>query len=229
MRSLQLPIVILLAVGCGSGPKYKVDDVSLAPIPIAEKQAIFAAQNEISVARSERQKADADVAATEKEIISAESEHEQAKLETKKAQLGADEQKKLGDATKLTQAARELEVAEAGQHAASVKIDWLSKRKKWQREQGEAADAHATLAESKVELEKARLASSKGIKPNPDFKLENFADDFASKAKAWSAAKRQVEDRQTEVDRLGDSWRQLVAQHTQMRAPAPAATPAATK
>ena len=51
------PLVLLSVIGvagCGGGLKYKVDDSAIDSISAGDKQDIFAAQNDLEVARSEQ-------------------------------------------------------------------------------------------------------------------------------------------------------------------------------
>ena len=118
-RSLLFATIVACAAplwgACGAhNAKYTVDDVSLAQIPIEEKKAIFDAQNDVSVAKSEKAKADADADSTKQEIAVAEAERDQAKLEVEKAKLEADMADKAKDvrndvANAVVQGAREVE------------------------------------------------------------------------------------------------------------------------
>ena len=38
MRPRTALFTLLIAAGCSSGPKYKIDDATLAQIPVQEKQ-----------------------------------------------------------------------------------------------------------------------------------------------------------------------------------------------
>src|SRR5262249_36853226 len=145
-------------LACGGGAKYKVDDVALAQVPVEEKQPIFQAENEVSVAKSEQVKALADAQSVDHDLDIADKEQEQAKLERQKGKLERDAADKAHDVNRVGQADGELKIAELGEKAADAKVDWLSRKKKWHKMQADAAEEHIGAAQARVELEKAQLA-----------------------------------------------------------------------
>lgn len=208
--------------GCGGHTaKYTVDEVSLAQIPMDEKKAIFDAQNEVSVAKAEKAKADADADATKQEIALAEAERDQAKLEVEKAKLEGDIAEKAKDVVRQQQAAEKRRIAELGKRAAEAKVDSLEAKRTWQKAVGDQADARISATVSKVELEKAKLAQAKNIKPTKDFDPSKFAEDYDRRAidadKARSAADRKKEA----FERAATDWKNLKAQFDQAAAPPP--------
>jgi chromosome segregation ATPase len=216
-----IPFLFLIACG-GGGAKYKVDDVALAQIPVAEKQSIFAAENEISVAKSEHGKALADAQAVDHDLDIADKEQDQAKLETQKAKLESQAAEQSHDMNRVGAATRELKIADVGERAASAKVDWLSRKKKWFKALADVAEYRIAVAQSKVELEKARLAVAKNIKPSDDFKIDNFAQDYAKRTKEWQEEKRDADQMRAQVDQFGKTYDNLKAQYMQLRAPATA-------
>lgn len=222
MKKITVPLLLValsLTMCGGGGAKYKVDDVALASIPVAEKQAIFAAENEISVAKSEQAKALADAAGCDHDLDIADKEQDQAKLETQKAKLESDAAEKSHDMNRVSGASRELKIADVGERAASAKVDWLSRKKKWDKALASVAEYHIAVAQSKVELEKARLAAAKGIKPSDDFKLDNFAGDYAKRTKEWQDEKKEADGMHAQVDKFEKTYNDLKAQYSQLRAP----------
>jgi hypothetical protein len=221
MRPALLATLFLVACG-GGGAKYKVDDVALASIPLDEKKPIFQAEHEVSLAKAEAAQSIADTRDTEGQLDIADKEQEQAKLETQKAKLSADQAEKSHDLNRVSAAQKELHIAEVGERAATAKTDWLSKKKKWHKELGDVAEAHVEAATSKVELEKARLAAAKGIKPTADFKLDDFAADYAKHVKEWQEEQQDAQKLKTQVDKLEQTYNGLKAQYANLRAPASA-------
>ncbi len=221
MRTPFFCILSLAAIGCGGGgAKYKVDDVALANIPLDDKKPIFAAEHEVSVAKAEQAKAQADARDVDGQIDIADKEEEQAKLETQKAKLAVDQAEKSHDMNRVSLAQKDLRTAETGERAASAKTDWLSKLKKWHKQLADVGEAHVAAAQSKVELEKARLAAAKGIKPSDDFKLDDFAGDYARRTKDWQEEQKDADQIKAQVDKLEQTYNDLRQQFANLRAPA---------
>jgi hypothetical protein len=203
LRLLDTLFVATLAVaGCSSGPKYKIDDSVFAQIPINEKQGLLQAEQEKSIARQEHQKAEADLKQIERELDIAENEYKMAKLGVENAESSKKLAEQSGDVNRKNAAERDLRVAEMGKKAAQSKVDWLEKKRKWAKACREAAEEHQHAADAKYELEKARLAQQKGIKPSEDFNVANFETEAMEKDKKYTEARLDAEKLRPEVDSL---------------------------
>ena len=110
----------IFAAGCGSGPKYKVDDALLADVPVAEKEQILRAKSEIDTATEEKNKAQNDLAVTEKDVSVADSELGQYKLEVTKVKHDAPPQRAGRRARRCVSAAALL--SEAGMAGPSFRL-----------------------------------------------------------------------------------------------------------
>ena len=226
MRKTALAL-LLFAFGCGgTAAKYTVDDVALAQIPVAEKQAIFNAQNGVAVAKSEQQKAVADAQATDNDLDIAKAEKEQARLETSKAKLEVEAAEKSHDQNKIDAAAKMKLAAESGEKAAEAKVDWLSQVKKWHYAVADAAQSQVGLANAKVELEKAKLAEVNKIKPSADFQLQTFTDEYQRREAKAADTRRDADAAKAECDKKEQDYNQLKQQYAQQKGTA--ATPGAT-
>jgi hypothetical protein len=199
-RSLAVALLFVAACG-GHSAKYKVDEVVLAQVPINEKQAVFDAQNEVTVAKSEKAKADADADVTGKEIRVAEAERDQAKLEVDKWKIERDMALKARDDNRSRAAVDRERVAELGKRAADAKVDTLGARRSWQRAMADQADAHIDSAVSRVELEKAKIAVAKGITPSKDFDAGRFAKDYESRVRRLDEARVNADKKREKLDR----------------------------
>jgi len=219
MRKLGFVLAVSLAACGGGGAKYKVDDVALANISLADKQPVFAAEHEVSIAKAEQAKAQADQRDVDGQIDIADKELEQAKLETAKAKLTVDQAEKSHDMNRVASAQKDLRTAETGERAADAKTDWLSKLRKFHKQMQDVGEAHVQAAQSKVELEKARLAAAKGIKPSADFKLDDYANDYAKRTKAWDEEKKDADQIKAQADKLQQAYNNLQSQYASLRAP----------
>lgn len=204
MRNAWLSMVLVGGVfGCGGGgAKYHVSDNSLAAASVQEKQGILGAQQEKEVAKTEQQKADADLKSVDNQLSVAENDYKSAKLQLDTAKLNAKSAETAGDVNRKSQTAHDVKVAELGVKAADTKVDWLSKKRKWIKAQRDAADEHFAAADARLELEKAKLAQSKGIKPSEDFNVMNFESDNLKKQQKYSEARMDADKMQADVDRL---------------------------
>ena len=209
--SLLLSFVGLL--GCGSGPKYKVDDATLAQIPLAEKQGVMSAQSDQNQAREELRKASADYDQVDRDLDIASNEYKAAKLSLDTAKLNAKSAEQSGDLNRKNTAERDVHVAEMGVKAADAKVDWLSKKRKLHKREREAAEAHVAAADSKVELEKAKIAEQKGIKPTADFSVMNFETESLDKSKRYSEARLDADKMKPDVDDLERKYKMLDDQY----------------
>ena len=195
-------LVALLLAGCSSGPKYRINDDSLASVPLTDKQGMLAAQNEQNQAREEARKAKSDLDQVDREEDIADNEYKTAKLGLDTAEMNQKAAEQSGDMNRKSSADRDIHVAKLGVKAADAKRDWLSKKHKWMKQVYEAAQDHQASADAKVELEKAKVASSKGIKPSSDFNVMNFETESLEKSKRYSETRLDADKRKADVDDL---------------------------
>jgi hypothetical protein len=205
----ELGLLLMLAAGCASGPKYKIDESVLAQIPTSEKGAVMQAQQEQNIAKDEQRKADADLSQVDRELDIAENEFKSSKLAVDSAELSKKNAEATGDMNRKSQAEHELKVAEMGKKAGDAKVDWLSKRKKWIKAERDAAEEHVLATDAKYELEKAKLAQMKGIKPSDDFNVMNFEVESLEKMKKYSEAKLDADKMKADVDNLERKYQAL--------------------
>lgn len=216
MRKLTLAVAVVM-FGCGGGPKYRIDDAALASVPVQERQGILAAQNEQNQARAEHQQAEAEVKNVDRELDIAENELKAAKLTLDTAEMNKKGAEQSGDVNRKNVANRDVQVAEMGVKAAKAKVSWLEKKKKWAKQLRDAAEKHVRAADAKVELEKAKLASMKGIRPSEDFNVANFETETMNKMKKYSDERLDADKLRPEVDDLERKWRSLDEQYQSAR------------
>lgn len=205
----KLGMLVMLLAGCASGPKYKIDESVLAQIPTAEKQMVMAAQQEQNIAKDEQRKAEADLAQVERELDIADNEYKSSKLALDSAELSRKSADASGDVNRKAQADRDLRIAEMGKKASNAKVDWLAKKRKWIKASRDAAENHMAASDAKYELEKAKLAQSKGIKPSDDFNVMNFEVESLDKGKRYSESRLDAEKMRADVDDLERKWQQV--------------------
>jgi hypothetical protein len=214
-------LLLFLVAGCGGGgAKYHVDDNSLATASVQEKQGILAAQQEKEVAKTEQQKAEADLKNIDNELSIAENDYKTAKLGLDTAKLNSKAAEQSGDFNRKNQGTHDVRIAELGVKAADTKVDWLSKKRKWIKAQRDAAEDHYASADSRLELEKAKLAQQKGIKPSKDFDVMNFEADNLKKQQQYSTSRMDADKMQADVDRLERDYQAQLSTYQQAKSSA---------
>lgn len=217
MRLRHFLVAALLAAGCSSGPKYKIDDSVFAQIPVQEKQGMMMAEQEKSIAKQEYQKSEADLKQVERELDIAENEYKMSKLGVENAESSKKLAEQTGDVNRKNAAERDLRVSEMGKKAGQAKVDWLEKKRKWIKREREAAEAHQKSADAKFELEKARLAVQKGIKPSEDFNVATFETQAMERDKDYTEARLDAEKLRPEVESLERNFMTQNEQYTNAR------------
>jgi hypothetical protein len=198
MRKL---IAVLFAIGCGGGgAKYHVDDASLASLSMQEKQGIFAAQNEKNQAQAELQQFQANYKNVDRDLDIAGNDLKSAELQKDSAKLNMKSAEQAGDINRKQTTERDYSVAQLGVKAAQAKVDWLKKKRKWLDASADAAERHVAECDARAELEKAKLAQQKGIRPDEKFDINNFEMDYQDKAKKHNDAKLDADRLKPEVD-----------------------------
>ena len=219
-----LPFVLLLA-GCSSSPKYTVEDSSIAAVSMQEKQGVLAAQNDVNTAKAELESAKAQLRNCETELDVAENEYKSSKLQMDTAKLNQKSAELSGDMNKKNAANRDMHVAELGVKASDAKVEFLSKKKKWFKETEEAAELHVEAAQARYELEKAKLAQAKGIKPDEKFDVMNFETENMNKQQKWNEQRMEADKLKADVDARERQWQIQQQAYDQARSAAAQQTP----
>jgi hypothetical protein len=214
------PLVLLCVIGiagCGGGLKYKVDDSAIDSISSGEKQDVFAAQNDLEVARSEQRTVKTQIDELDRERSVAKNEKEQASLEVEKAGTEQESANASHDENRANAAHHGKEIADMGVKASAAKMEWLDQKEDWIKASAKAADAHEAAAQAKVELAKAKLAQQKGIKPSGDFSVGNFEDQWKDKNDDWQSAKKKAESEQKSTQEREAKWKEISTQQGKMK------------
>jgi hypothetical protein len=201
--------MVVLTGACSGGAKYTIDDSVLAQVPTEEKQLMMAARQEQNLAGDQLLKAKADAAQADRDREIADNEYKASKLQVESAELSKKSAEATGDVNRKAAADHDLRVAELGKKAADAKSEWGDKRRDWLRAELEAAELHVKAANAKYELEKAKLADAKGIKPSADFKVANYEKVSLETAKEYSETKLDADKRKPNVDALERRYQEL--------------------
>ena len=165
------------------------DDTPIAIVPLDQKQQMIGAQNDWSVAKYEKAKAEADfneatlgLQLAKNEVKGAKLKEDSARAEKKSADASADQ-------NRVNQAMRQLRAAEKFRVAHEVRVKYFDAYRKYLEKKVRHATENMYWREALFELAKAKVARANNIAP------KGFSyDDYA----------RQEQDRQGRVQRSRD-------------------------
>jgi hypothetical protein len=219
-----LPSVLLRFVGlalalggCGGGLKYRIDDSAMDAIPAGERSGVFAAQNEMEIAKSESRTATSQLEALGHDDDIAKAERQQAGLEIEKANAEQEAAVQARDENRANAAEHLRTAADLGVKAADAKLAWLDQKEDWLKAVRAAADAHVAAAQAKVELEKARVAQQKGIKPDGEFSIGNYDGQYKDRKSDWEDAKKKSASAEKDSKEAEKKWQDLAGQISKMK------------
>ena len=202
---------------CSSGLSYKVDDSAMDAVPANERMSVFDARRDVEIAQGERRTAENQLEGLEHDRDIADKEKQQAQLEVEKASSEFEASVQAHDQNRNEAAAHGKDVAELGLKAADAKLDWIVQKKAWYKATRNAADAHVAAAQAKVELEKARVAKTAGIKTTDEIDVGKFESQWKDRSSDWQSAKKDVESEQKSAQKLEERWKDLVGQHSKAK------------
>ena len=218
-RSLVLSFALsTFALGCGApSAKYMVDDVTIASVPMTQKQSVYSAEQDLSVARAEQQKAAADLDTTKKEVEVASNEYKQAKLEVDKTKMETDLATASKDPARQTASTQSTRTADLGSRAAKAKLDVVEAKRKWQDALADLADSKVRMQLARKEMEKAKIAQANNIKPTKDFNVADFIDEFGRRQRTVDDVQRKADERRMDMERLTQSYNDFKLQYEQSK------------
>ena len=68
-----------------------------------------------------------------------------------------------------------------------------------------------------MELEKAKLAKQKDIKPGDDFAVDDYESQWKDKNSDCQSAKKDAESEDKKANEREQKWKEMVAQHAKMK------------
>jgi chromosome segregation ATPase len=210
-------LLVFLGAGCGGGLKYRVDDSAMDAIPAGERQTVFAAQNDLEIAKSETRTATTQLDSIARDTDIAKTEKQQADLEVEKAIAEQEGAVASRDENRAAASKHAKDAADLGVKAAEAKLSWLDAKKDWLKASLNAANAHVGAAQAKVELEKAKVAQQKGIKPDSDFAVSNYQDQYNDQNDDWQSAKKKAASEEKDAKEAEKKWQDLTAQVQKMK------------
>jgi len=145
----------ILVGACGS-QQVKEDEVKLGRLPMEQKEDIFTAQHNITVAEANKAAAERSLDETKVFASMADEELAAAKARVQAAKTAVELGQKTGDSGTRRDAARQLDVAERQQLAARTKYDYARRLEDLRR-------AEIGLAERQLDAARAELAYTRTL------------------------------------------------------------------
>ena len=205
--------VSIVATSCGGAQEvpsaplaYHFDDMYVAAIPLDQKQSIVTAQNDWSLAKMEKAKADADVSEAGTQIDIARNGRDAAKLDENSAVSRKKAADLSADLNRINQATKELAAAQQATAAAEERLVYITAYRTWLGRLLRFTEANMYWRESQYELAKATLAKKNNIQP-AGFNFPNYSAQELDRAKASIAAKNEAERDRTITSQQRDKWR----------------------
>lgn len=194
MRVQTLALISVLAgivstAACGGpqdGPPQPLsrhfDDMYIAAVPVTEKPAVIKTQNDWSVAKMEKAKADADFAEAGVLLDVARNEREASRLDEKSAQSRKAAADQSADQNRVNAAMKEIRGAEIARKAADERVKYLEAYREWLKVLQRFTDHQMYWREAQYELAKAKIARDKNIQPK-GFLYEDFVKQEQDRAR----------------------------------------------
>lgn len=212
MRFMMVVIGGWLAACGASGPaapgplKYMLDDAHIARVPSESQPKVYDAQKEYAIAKADRMNAESALNEVATELDVAKNEADSARLEENSALSKQKAAAASGDMTRKNTADRELRTAQLGRETADLKLTYLKEKREYLKVHVRWAQHNAYAKESKLELEKAKVAKANNIQP-PGFVYDLFESQYKERSEAAQRAKVDADDRKKRADDKRNQWK----------------------
>jgi hypothetical protein len=223
-------VLMVLGSACGGGGpsvggklRYTLDEMHIASVPIAEKTAILEAKNQLERARMEQGTHEAQLNDIKLQIDLAQNEEKQAKLAMESAKKEKEAADKSADRTRINNADRELRSSDLGIRASQAKVGYLRAQKEYLEKAIQWGKTAVFAKEARFELEKAKVASSRNIRP-AGFNMSDFDKQNRERQDKAEHFKRDADGKKQEADRRRQDWDAKEKEHTSAKGQA-VATP----
>lgn len=214
-HAFRTSLICLLLAACGGGGdpgpgplKHHFDDMHIAAIPLGDKNQVIQAQNDYSVAKMERAKAESDFAETNTQLVVAKNEREQSLLAEKSAASKKKAAEESADLTRINAATAEMRAAELSRKAADNKVTWVKAHREYLKKQLRYTEENMYAAEAKYELSKARLAQTKNIRPK-GFAIADYERQYKNRSERAQRAKAVAQREKQKSDTKKKAWQQM--------------------
>lgn len=221
---------LLAACGGGGDPgptplAHHFDDMYIAQVPLEEKQAVITTQNDYSVAKMERAKAEADLNDAGVQLDIARNERQQASLDEKSANTRKKAAEDSGDQNRVNTATREVRAAELSRKAADQKVAYLEAHRRYLKKQLRYTEENLYATEAKFEQAKSRLAKAKNIRPK-NFDPGVYDRQAEDRARRTQRARQVAADEKAKAETKKKQWQGMVKEAERLGAPKTSPSPA---
>ena len=200
------------ALGCGGSSesppqplKTHFDDMYIAQIPLEQKQAVVQAQNDYSVAKMERAKAEADLSEANAAVEVAKNDRKSAGNSLDSAVTNKKQAEASGDQNRVNEAARALRAAELAKKAAEKRVSYLEAYRNWLKKHAVHAEEAMYWREAQYETAKADVAQKNNISPK-NFKFAEYPAQDADRQKRAQKAKERAEGDHNKAKNARQEW-----------------------
>jgi hypothetical protein len=208
----RLFVLTALLASCGGGApstggklRHTLDETHIASVPVEEKTQILEAKNALERARMEQDTHEAQLKDVKTKVDIAKNEEKQAKLALDSAKKEKSEADKSADRTRINNADRQLRTAELGEKAAHLKVEFLRAKKSWLEKAVFTGKVAVYAKEARWELEKAKVASSRNIRPS-GFNLADFDKQNRERADKYAGSKKDADGKKNEAEKKRQEW-----------------------
>jgi len=208
-------VVVAAMVGgaCGGtkdsppGPLARhFDDMYIASIPFAQKQAMLQSNQDWSSARMAKAEAEANYNDSATQLSIAHNDQQAARLSVDSAVSNKKSAEASADTNRMNQATRDLHNAENLVKAADARVAYVEAYRAYLRVVVRHAEEAMYWREAQYELAKAQLGQKNNIAPK-GVEYDGFPKQEQERARREASAKQHVESEKGHVQSVRDTWR----------------------
>jgi hypothetical protein len=204
--------LVTVVAACGGssdsapGPLSRhFDDMFIAQIPIEQKQAVVQSQNDYSVAKMERAKADADLSEANALVEIAKNERKSANNSVDSALTTKKQADASADQNRMNDAARVLRGAELAQKAADKRVKYLETYRDWLKKVQRSSEENMYWREAQFEKAKADVAQRNNIAPK-GFAFSDYPKQEEERQQRASKAKERADSEREKASSARQQW-----------------------
>lgn len=213
MRASSILLAFVLATGaCGGsgdpGPQplsTHFTDSYIAGLSVDQQGDVVAAETAFSVAKRERDKADADSREAKVILDVAKNEAKAAKLDESSAKTRVDAARTSADQTRIKEAEKEQQAAQLSRNAADERVKYYQAYADWLKAAWRYAAENSYWREAQYELAKARLAQKNNIAP-PGFNYDAYVQQESQRNKKTETYRGRADDARNKATAARQRW-----------------------
>ncbi|MCX5743275.1 MAG: hypothetical protein NT062_12345 [Proteobacteria bacterium] len=211
LASTTLTAALMLGAGCGAtdtppGPLGRhFDDMYIAQIPLAQKQAVVDSQQAWSIAKMENAKAEADVNDSTTQLTVSQNGLRTLHIGVETAITQKQSAQKSADTNKINTATKDLNVAENLEKAGRAHVQYLQAYRDYLRVYWRFTQENMYWQEARFEVAKSSLAQRSNIAPQ-NIKYEWFPGQEQERGKRTASAKTRADASRANVSKSRDNW-----------------------